>query len=59
MTWSLVQRLTEQALGATAVLVGEDDLAVRTRDATRGAPIVLGLDAIAGKSSARMAESLA
>jgi len=48
-----------QALGATAVLVGEDDLAVHTRDATRGEPIVLGLDAIAGKSSARMAECLA
>jgi NADPH:quinone reductase-like Zn-dependent oxidoreductase len=47
------------SLGADAVLVGEDDLAARARDATKGAPITLALDAVAGESSARLAACLA
>lgn len=45
--------------GAAFVLRGESDLAARVAAITRGAPVVLGLDAIAGPSSAALASCLA
>jgi NADPH:quinone reductase-like Zn-dependent oxidoreductase len=47
------------ALGADVVLVGDDDLARRAAAATGGAPIMLGLDAIAGESSGKLLACLA
>lgn len=48
----LVAELT--ALGADAVLVGEDDLAARVSAATGGAPVRRALDAIAGVSAGNL-----
>jgi NADPH:quinone reductase-like Zn-dependent oxidoreductase len=45
-------------LGAAAVLVDGDDLAQRLRDAA-GAPIVRGLDAVAGAASGRLFDAIA
>lgn len=47
------------ALGADVVLVGDDDLARRAAAATGGAPIMLGLDAIAGEASGKLLSCLA
>ena len=48
-----------RALGADAVLVGEDDLPARVRDATAGAPVRWAFDAVAGTSSGVLATCLA
>jgi mitochondrial enoyl-[acyl-carrier protein] reductase / trans-2-enoyl-CoA reductase len=48
-----------QALGADAVIVDGDDLAERVRQATRGAPIRLAIDAIGGAMVLRLADCLA
>ncbi|HUJ60714.1 MAG TPA: zinc-dependent alcohol dehydrogenase family protein [Kofleriaceae bacterium] len=46
------------AIGADAVLVGEDDLAARVRAAAHGAPLRWALDAIAGAASGQLAACL-
>jgi NADPH:quinone reductase-like Zn-dependent oxidoreductase len=43
-----------EALGADVVLVGDDDLPQRTQAATGGAPILRGLDAIAGEAAGKI-----
>ncbi|GAB4211554.1 MAG: zinc-binding dehydrogenase [Synechococcales cyanobacterium] len=43
-----------QALGADVVVVGEEDLPARVQQATQGAAVVRGLDAVAGESSGRL-----
>ena len=48
-----------KALGADAVLVDGEDLAERVAAATEGAPIRLGIDAVAGETSLRLSECLA
>ena len=47
------------AAGADAVLVDGDDLAARVRDATGGAKIRLGIDAVGGAATDRLAQALA
>jgi trans-2-enoyl-CoA reductase len=47
-----------RALGADVVLVDGPDLAARVAAATGGAPIRLGLDAVAGDATQRIAECL-
>ncbi|WP_422003016.1 zinc-dependent alcohol dehydrogenase family protein [Reyranella sp.] len=47
------------ALGADRVLVDGEDLAARTADATGGARIALGVEAIGGAATGRLAECLA
>lgn len=47
-----------RALGADVCLVDGPDLARRVSTATGGAPIRLGIDAVAGEASARLAECL-
>ena len=47
------------ALGADVCLRDGDDLAQRVHDATGGAPVRLGLDAIGGRATARIASCLA
>lgn len=46
-------------LGADCVLVGEDDLAARVRQATGGAPVRWAFDAVAGASAGVLAGCLA
>ena len=48
-----------RALGGDVVLVDGPDLAARVRAATGGAPIKLGIDAVAGAATQRLAECLA
>lgn len=48
-----------QALGADVVLLDGADLAQRVRAAVEGAPIKLGIDAVAGPATQRIAECLA
>ena len=48
-----------KAQGADACLVDGDDLPERARAAAQGAPIRLGLDAISGSATARIAASVA
>jgi len=48
-----------QALGGDVVLVDGDDLAERVKSATAGAPIKLGIDAVGGKATMRLAATLA
>jgi trans-2-enoyl-CoA reductase len=47
-----------EALGGDVVLVDGDDLAARVRDATGGSPIRLGIDAVGGPATGRIAECL-
>lgn len=47
-----------EALGADAVLVGDDDLPARAGAVTGGAPIVRALDAVAGEAAGRLHQSL-
>ena len=47
------------ALGADVVLVDGDDLPRRVKAATGGAPIMLGIDAIGGRATDRLARCLA
>lgn len=47
-----------RALGADVVLLDGADLAERVTRATGGAPIVLGIDAVAGSATQRIAECL-
>jgi len=54
---SLIEPLTK--LGADVVVVDGHDLAKRVSQATGGAKIRLGIDAIGGESSQRLAQSLA
>jgi NADPH:quinone reductase-like Zn-dependent oxidoreductase len=53
----LIEELHE--LGADAVLVDGPDLALRVREAAGGAPLRLGIDAVAGAATQRIAECLA
>ncbi len=48
-----------ESLGADVVVVDGADLADRVREATQGAEIPLGIDAVAGDATGRMAECLA
>jgi NADPH:quinone reductase-like Zn-dependent oxidoreductase len=48
-----------QAQGADVVLVDGDDLAERVKAATGGAAIKLGIDAVGGKATMRLAQTLA
>ena len=48
-----------RGLGADAVLVDGPDLAARVRTATAGAPVRLGVDAVAGPATQRIAGCLA
>jgi mitochondrial enoyl-[acyl-carrier protein] reductase / trans-2-enoyl-CoA reductase len=48
-----------QALGADVVLVDGPDLAQRARQATGGAPIRLGIDAVSGEACQHVADCLA
>ncbi len=48
-----------QAQGGDVVLVDGDDLAERVKAATGGAPIKLGIDAVGGKATMRLAGTLA
>ncbi|MFO1273971.1 MAG: zinc-dependent alcohol dehydrogenase family protein [Rubrivivax sp.] len=47
-----------KALGADVVLVDGDDLAKRVREATGGAPLRLGIDAVGGHATDRLARCL-
>ncbi|MEI2454298.1 MULTISPECIES: zinc-dependent alcohol dehydrogenase family protein [Lysobacter] len=47
-----------RALGGDVVLVDGDDLARRAREAAQGAPIRLGIDAVGGTATQRIAEAL-
>ena len=47
------------ALGGDVVLLDGDDLATRVRDATGGARIGLGIDAVGGAATERLAQALA
>lgn len=47
-----------RALGADVVLVGEEDLPARVREATGGAPVRWAFDAVAGASSGVLASCL-
>jgi trans-2-enoyl-CoA reductase len=47
------------ALGADVVLLDGEDLPTRVAEATRGAPIKLGVDAVSGPATQRIAECLA
>ena len=46
-------------LGADVVLVGGDDLAARVKQATDGAKIALGIDAVGGLATERLAQCVA
>ena len=48
-----------QALGGDVVLVDGDDLATRVREATGGASIALGIDAVGGLATGRLAQVVA
>jgi NADPH:quinone reductase-like Zn-dependent oxidoreductase len=48
-----------RALGADVVLVDGPDLPARVAQATGGAPVRLGIDAVAGEATRRMANALA
>lgn len=48
-----------RALGADVVLVDGEDLSERVKVATQGAPVKLGIDAVAGAASRRLAACLA
>jgi mitochondrial enoyl-[acyl-carrier protein] reductase / trans-2-enoyl-CoA reductase len=48
-----------EALGGDVVLVDGDDLAARVRAATGGARIALGIDAVGGEATERLAQVLA
>lgn len=50
---------TVETLGADVVLVDGDDLAERVREATGGAKIRLGIDAVGGGATERLAQALA
>jgi NADPH:quinone reductase-like Zn-dependent oxidoreductase len=50
---------TLRDLGADIVIADGDDLAARARAATDGAPIRLGIDAVSGTATRRIAESVA
>ena len=54
---SLIEPL--QAIGANVVLVDSPDLALRAAAATGGADIKLGIDAVAGAATERLADCLA
>ena len=62
-TVSVVRREAQvaalKALGADAVVVDAPDLAARVREATGGAKPRLGIDAVAGEATRRMANALA
>jgi trans-2-enoyl-CoA reductase len=62
-TVSIVRREAQvaplKALGADAVVVDAPDLAARVREATGGAKPRLGIDAVAGEATRRMANALA
>ena len=47
-----------QALGADVVLVDGDDLPARVREATSDASVLLAIDAVAGQSTARLAQTV-
>ena len=53
---SLIAPLTE--MGADVVIVDGEDLAQRIKLATNNAPIALGIDAVGGKATGRLADSL-
>jgi NADPH:quinone reductase-like Zn-dependent oxidoreductase len=61
-TVNIVRRAGQVAelekIGAHAVLVGDEDLRKRVAEVTGGAPVALGLDAIAGAASERLSASL-
>ena len=46
-------------LGADLVIADGDDLAARVHKAMDGAPVRLGIDAVAGAATRRIAESVA
>jgi NADPH:quinone reductase-like Zn-dependent oxidoreductase len=48
-----------KALGADVVLEDGDDLAQRVREATGGAPVKLGIDAVGGSATLRLGDSVA
>jgi NADPH:quinone reductase-like Zn-dependent oxidoreductase len=48
-----------RALGGDVVLIDGDDLGARVHAATDGAPLRLGIDAVAGSATQRIAECLA
>ncbi len=48
-----------ESLGADVVLIDGPDLAARVREATQNADIALGIDAVAGSATGRLAECLA
>jgi NADPH:quinone reductase-like Zn-dependent oxidoreductase len=48
-----------EALGGDVVLVDGDDLAARVRDGTGAATITLGIDAVGGMATERLAQALA
>lgn len=48
-----------QAKGADVVLIDGPDLAAAIAEATRNAPVVLGIDAVGGATFSRLAQSLA
>ncbi|HZX28710.1 MAG TPA: zinc-dependent alcohol dehydrogenase family protein [Telluria sp.] len=62
-TVNIVRRETAvdgvRAQGGDVVLVDGDDLAQRVREATGGAPIKLGIDAVGGSATMRLAATLA
>jgi mitochondrial enoyl-[acyl-carrier protein] reductase / trans-2-enoyl-CoA reductase len=58
-TVSVVRRADQVRSGADFVLVDGPDLAVRVAAATGGAPIRLGLDAVAGEATSRLSRCLA
>ncbi|MBL8340989.1 MAG: zinc-dependent alcohol dehydrogenase family protein [Rubrivivax sp.] len=62
-TVNLVRRASAvaatQAMGGDVVLVDGDDIAERVRQATGGAPIRLGIDAVGGAATDRLAQCLA
>lgn len=48
-----------EALGADVVLVDGDNLPERVREATGGAPVKLGIDAVGGSAALRLGETVA
>ncbi len=52
-------RAAVEALGADIVLMDGDDLAARVAEATTGAAIVLGIDAVGGMATERLAQCVA
>lgn len=52
-------RAAVEAMGADIVIVDGDDLAARVKEATTGAAITLGVDAVGGMATERLAQCLA